>query len=1258
MKEKPAKPSADAPDKPAKSSEDTHVKPGQAADETFVAPPQPSKPPVDPAGLTRMAPGSLDLPAVDPAAKTRLAPPASEAASSQMPGSSDQTLVQSQASRKGGENAVSKTEIRPASSAGAAGNTSLLPPIMENLRQRWQENDPIYVESFLDSHPSLRTDPPSKWQLVAAEISLRQQRGDAPSMEEYLRRFPELAIDIKRYYRDRPGDTGPATMATGPGKTGQMIESFEVPLSETLGHAVAPPRPAVVNQEIGDYEILGVLGRGGMGVVYKARQKQLNRLVALKMVLSGSYASEDDLRRFRLEAEASAHLQHPNIVQIYEIGEVDGKPFFSLEYVDGGSLAGKLHGEPQAAYPTAQLVEILARAMHFAHQRGIVHRDLKPANILLGAPPAGGAKTAPQSAYGIPKITDFGLAKRMDIDLKQTQSGAILGTPSYMAPEQASGRIRDIGPPTDIYALGAILYDLLTGRPPFKANTLADTLQQVQMAEPVSPTRLQPMVPRDLAVICLKCLHKEPGRRYPSALALADDLGRFLAGEPIEARPATALERTIKWSKRRPALAALIAVSFLSFLSLGIGGWWSAVSLYEQKKVVEQSLSKEKEAKNEALAANDRAEKARTRAEENLDKALKAVDGMLSEVAAVDLAEIPQMAKSRTKLLHRAVDLFKELPAEDKDKPESRFKASLTDARLGEVETLLDNSKPAENALERARKSLQELCNQFPGDPKYRSELARTEHYLGLLLRASGLNGEAAKVLTEALKQRTDLVKKTPDNSQYMRDQAQSAYWLGATQARIGGQQKQAEKSYLEAIDIQKKLIASVPVGKEGVETRTEYERELARFQNNYAILLGNTGRTKQAIPVLKEALKIQQDLAEKNRDVPTFRRDQARTLHNLAYQHWHTEGSRDTAEQEFAEERTLLEQLARDFPRVPAYRDDLATFYRTRGGLHDERSKGEEINKDEARKELEAADRAFRTALAIHDQIHNEYEQIPEYQLKLCDDYLSLAHLLYDQKQFAASKATLLTALGLQEALVRQFPMSSTYHSNLSHILNNLGATICRINFPPPKFELVPRYRILRLAWQPFVVPIPSIGGPGASLANEIILTDCCLAQEVLEYKALGEVRDLFLRDVEEMKKARELEPRRREYSRFLGEHLDDLCFAETALRNHVGAGRSADELAEFNPLKAAEYLARAYVLVGFDQTLSASARQEIADEYARKALTYVQKYRQVVPDPREQKKAVTSVMSADVWRGLRQRKEFQAVLKEMEEQAATGTL
>ncbi len=340
---------------------------------------------------------------------------------------------------------------------------------------------------------------------------------------------------------------------------GTIVQTSSGPFMAALG--------AIPQAMVTGYEVLGELGRGGMGVVYKARQVSLNRLVALKMILSGAHAGRQELARFKAEAEAVAQLQHPNIVQVYEVGESDGRPFFSLEFLEGGSLADKLHGDPMPFRTAAQLLVVLGRAIDAAHHAGIVHRDLKPANILLGRKPTPAEIAGGALPMGLPKITDFGLAKNLKEETSNTQSGSVLGTPNYMAPEQAAGKTHEVGPLADVYALGAILYELLTGRPPFKGDGPWDTVKQVLNDDPLPPTRLRRGLPKDLETICLRCLYKEPAKRYPSALALADDLNRWLEGKPIQARPVSDWEKMVKWAKRQPAVAALIAL-----LVLVIGG--------------------------------------------------------------------------------------------------------------------------------------------------------------------------------------------------------------------------------------------------------------------------------------------------------------------------------------------------------------------------------------------------------------------------------------------------------------------------------------------------------------------------------------------------------------------------------------------------------------------------------------------------------------------------------------------------------------
>jgi WD40 repeat protein len=429
---------------------------------------------------------------------------------------------------------------------------------------------------------------------VADDFLERRARGERPDAEEYARRHPAAAAALRRL----------------------------LPALAALGRAGAEPAPLPPGPA--GYALLGELGRGGMGVVYRARQLSLGRVVALKKIRAGALADADERDRFRREAEAAARLRHANVVQVYEVGEHDGLPYLALEYCPGGSLADALGGTPLAADAAARLTETLALAIEAAHRERVVHRDLKPANILLAsgatqpgrdgdvavvAPPAGPDREAWFLSV-VPKVADFGLAKRLD-ESGATQSGAILGTPGYVAPEQASGNSKAVGPAADVYALGAILYEMLTGRPPFQAATPMETLLQVLEKEPVAPRQLQPKVPRDLETICLKCLEKDPRKRYAGAAALADDLRRFREGLPVAARPVGAAARLARWARRRPAAALAYGLTLLVVVFGGLGG--GAAWLWRQ---AESALAGEQAARTDADNQKRRAEELRTQAEQ------------------------------------------------------------------------------------------------------------------------------------------------------------------------------------------------------------------------------------------------------------------------------------------------------------------------------------------------------------------------------------------------------------------------------------------------------------------------------------------------------------------------------------------------------------------------------------------------------------------------------------------------------------------
>ncbi len=466
-----------------------------------------------------------------------------------------------------------------------------LAPALDDVRAaqiaRWEGGGRPRLEELLAGLPT--PDGEQMLDLIYAEVLLREEFGERPTLEEYLARFPALAAGLRRQFALH---CAVGVLDTQPGRGADT--------------GVMPPDAGHPPAAIGPYDVLGEAGRGGMGVVYKGRHRTLtSRLAAIK-ILRGD--GPDERARFLAEARAVASLRHANIVQVHEVSAPDdAEPFVALEYVAGGTLAQKINGTPLPPREAAALLVPLAEAVAHAHAAGIVHRDLKPQNVLIGVD-------------GAPKVTDFGLAKTAG-DSSHTRSGAILGTPSYMAPEQARAENASVGPPADVYGLGAILYEMLTGRPPFRADSVMTTLKQVIDDDPVAPRTLNPSVPADLETVCLKCLAKEQGRRYGGARELADDMRRFLAGEPVRARPAGVVERAVKWVRRRPAAALALGGSvaaLAAFVAVWVGftlqlnhekaealkGWREAERL---KGVAdgETKVAREKEAearKQEALA--------------------------------------------------------------------------------------------------------------------------------------------------------------------------------------------------------------------------------------------------------------------------------------------------------------------------------------------------------------------------------------------------------------------------------------------------------------------------------------------------------------------------------------------------------------------------------------------------------------------------------------------------------------------------------
>jgi serine/threonine protein kinase len=808
------------------------------------------------------------------------------------------------------------------------------------------------------------------------------------------------------------------------------------------GLLVAPERAGPAGLPVvAGYEILGPLGRGGTGLVYQARQLKAGQVVALKMIRGGAHAEPRDLARFRTEAEAVARLQHPNIVPVYEVGEQDGWAYLALEFVPGGSLARHLAGRPQPPGPSARLLETLARAVAYAHERGVIHRDLKPANVLLqqeattdytdhtdqdkAVPASPSYPCDPCNPWfsSSPKITDFGLAKRLDPEeapapRDRTQTGEILGTPSYMAPEQTWGRPAEVGPAADVYALGAILYECLTGRPPFQAATPLDTLLQVRGEELVPPRRLVPSLPRDLDTVCRKCLHKEPRRRYPSAAALADDLHRFQAGQRVQARPPGIWERGARWARRRPAVAALLGVSAAALLSLAALGAWHHAELrrYAAEVSAQRQTADEMRGLAEAKLAEvgrqkAEAEKQWRRAEANHRRALAGVERVLTWVGDEGPADDPRLERVRRKLLEDALEFYQDILKEFGADAGLRWERAMTHYRIATVQKQLGRHADAARSYDAAIPAFQALAAEFPRRPDYRLSLAGCYTNLGNLVHHTARHAEALPAARRGAEVLQALAETTP-GAKYRWALAGSLHNLGvflADERRAG----EAEQAFRRALALRERLAEAHPGD-------AASRLDVARTHHNLGRVLDLAGRQREAEQAFRRALTLYRGLAKEFPRAPAYRQELAGSLTRLAAALDRLD-RRAEADAEFAEGLALQERLAGDFPRTHAYRRDLAESHHLRARSLERRQRPAE------------AEQAYRRSLEFRRRLVHDFPRIPRQQAELAEVQAQLARLLLRRGRPAEARREAELAVRHQRAALQLLPGFAGYRRDLA---------------------------------------------------------------------------------------------------------------------------------------------------------------------------------------------------------------------------------
>jgi eukaryotic-like serine/threonine-protein kinase len=850
------------------------------------------------------------------------------------------------------------------------------PELVEELcagqRRHWQQGDRVPVETYLRQLPALESNPDFLLELVYNEILLREESEEKPCLEEYVRRFPGLAARLKPLFEVHQALSSDRLLA--PGGTDS---SADTPAREPDERA--PP----TGLTLGDYVILRELGRGGMGVVYEARQVSLNRLVALKMILSGELASRADVLRFRAEAEAAADLDHPHIVPIYEVGERAGRHYFSMKLVKGASLAQSLAqgqwaaGGPEAGRRAARMVEAVARAVHYAHQRGILHRDVKPANILL-------------DDQGQPYVTDFGLAKRVGTgERESTPTGGIVGTPSYMAPEQASGRKGGISTACDVYSLGAVLYELLTGRPPFRGETALETLRLVQEQKPQRPRALNPQVSRDLETVCLKCLHQEPAQRYATAKDLADDLHRYLGGEPIRGRPVSRAERLWRWCRRRPLVAGLSGALLLAF-GLGLGG------------VVWQW---------------QRAEGQRRLAESNFRQARRAVDDYFTQVSQNKLLKVPGLQPLRKDLLETALAYYQGFLEERAADAGLQTDVAGAHLRVAQITNAIGSKDDARAHYEKARALYERLAGADPGNGEAQHALAIIYDDLAALLPSTdGGRDEALDLVRRALAIREAIARADPDNIDHQHN-------LALSRLNTANLLLKADR-FAEALDSLEQ--ARGLFGRVAKPGQAYGSWGLAK--THVAMGFANTrlGRYADALRAYEQARALFEGIVQADPYDPAFPSDLAYTCMWLGQLYASGFSQPDQALASYERARALLQKLVRENPAVTEYAQRLALCSIQIGEQHKTGQPSEAL-------------RAYEEAGRILDQLA-ALNQTPEIQDLQAGCATNLGELQTQAGAGAAALASLQQARDVRERLVGLHPDDLECRNNLAVTLHHLG--------------------------------------------------------------------------------------------------------------------------------------------------------------------------------------------------------------------------
>lgn len=808
-------------------------------------------------------------------------------------------------------------------------------------------------------------------------------RGD---LERHIAGCPRCQRTIEGLRGARPVAHRDVAVAKAPQALDGTMDDLPVTLPDSPGAATDPSSPP--NLTLPGYEVLEELGRGGMGVVYRARQVSLNRLVALKMIRSASLADAKQLARFNLEAESLAQLQHPNIVQVFETGQHQDMPYLSMEYVPGVTLASEMEARTFSPQHTAALVEKLARAMFSAHGRGILHRDLKPSNVLL-------------AADGEPKITDFGMAKRVGSESHLTVDHTVMGTPSYMPPEQAQGRLAAIGPRSDVYALGAILYEMLTGRPPFRGTTPLETIQQVIQREPVAPRSLNARIPRDLETICLKCLSKQPANRYETAADLADDLRRLQRDEPILARRIGRLGRGWRWCRRNPALSATMALTCLAMLAGTAGVAWQSRQAHRARSLAQQQFRRYKAESSEKLSLIQ------------------------------DLMErVPEDQRAQDQRLQSAVAAYESWLAEEPSDAAAQTSYAEALFRVAEIRRRIGQFDRAAEMYLKARLRYQQLAAASPADPTSLQKLAETLTGLGESYRDGGQLQEAIEAYDESLEYHAKFATRSQPDAFQDADTARALY-SRALALRLLNRTAEAEQDLRQSIELLERSLSALP-------QEAAFRQGLARSRINLGILLRATARPNDAHREYLAAIDLLTGLEQQHPQNADYRLELATALMNranlLLTDHPRNElRIEDALSQAKANYRTAIDKLGTlvsQYSNVPRYRKELANSLNGLGAVLSQLG------------ETDEAKRSWLDAVEAIKQLVTRSPDVAEYYFLLAQTTHNLAYLQRDNPDTTEVEMLLRQAVEAQNRAIALSPTNVLY----ARTMRNYERTLSRV--------------------------------------------------------------------------------------------------------------------------------------------------------------------------------------------------------------------